>query len=538
MSRVLAIFLDGYEQTLGQRLMAAGEMPELARLAASSARFLLEYGSAQRTGLAGEHFATGLAPDVARRWSGIHFDPQSYAAWQEGTRARPFAADLNCRTVVFDVPYFDLRTAPGVTGIVNWGAHDPGIKESSQPSSLLAELHAKFGAYPAERWTYCMPWPSVDASTAMGHGLAQGLDTRADAACWLLGDRFPDWDLALVAAGEPHSACEGLWHGIDPTHPLYALPGSDAAGASIRVVYHAIDRFIGRLAARFADARIVVFTLGGMGKNQSDVPSMLLLPELMYRHVFGSPWFTQPPQWRAYDGTSPVMLADNERWDHGVADGFPVSPARRVARRVLPRPVKAMLRKALDHTAAAPAEDTSGPARLPLDWMPASGYRRFWRTMPAFGLPSYYDGRVRVNLVGRESCGKVEVRDYRRVLEQVEGVVRACTDPATGKSVVASVEVPVLDDPLAASPSHADMVIVWNGGPLSFVHPSLGRIGPVPYRRTGGHTGPYGMAYVRADDCAAGDRGIRSSFDVVPTLLDLMGQPKARTISGTSLLQS
>jgi len=50
MRGVLAIFLDGYENSLGQRLMRAGEMPEMTRLAASSARFLLEFGSAQRTG--------------------------------------------------------------------------------------------------------------------------------------------------------------------------------------------------------------------------------------------------------------------------------------------------------------------------------------------------------------------------------------------------------------------------------------------------------------------------------------------------------
>ena len=67
MGRVLAIFLDGYEHSLGQRLMSAGDMPEMSRLAASSARFLLESGAAQRTGLAGEHVATGLSPEKAQR---------------------------------------------------------------------------------------------------------------------------------------------------------------------------------------------------------------------------------------------------------------------------------------------------------------------------------------------------------------------------------------------------------------------------------------------------------------------------------------
>ena len=33
--------------------------------------------------------------------------------------------------------------------------------------------------------------------------------------------------------------------------------------------------------------------MGGMGPNYSDVPSMVLLPELLYRHAFGQPLLTR-----------------------------------------------------------------------------------------------------------------------------------------------------------------------------------------------------------------------------------------------------
>jgi hypothetical protein len=42
MRRVLAIFLDGYEQSRGQRLMCAGDMPEMSRLAVPSMLLLPE----------------------------------------------------------------------------------------------------------------------------------------------------------------------------------------------------------------------------------------------------------------------------------------------------------------------------------------------------------------------------------------------------------------------------------------------------------------------------------------------------------------
>ena len=66
--RVLAIGLDGYEQSLGQRLIDAGELPHLAALRDRSARFLLDHGSAKRTGLAWEQCSTGKSPQDANRW--------------------------------------------------------------------------------------------------------------------------------------------------------------------------------------------------------------------------------------------------------------------------------------------------------------------------------------------------------------------------------------------------------------------------------------------------------------------------------------
>ena len=95
---------------------------------------------------------------------------------------------------------------------------------------------------------------------------------------------------------------------------------------------------------------------------------------------------------------------------------------------------------------------------------------------------------------------------------------------------------PVIDDPLDVAASGADMKVNWKENALSVLeHPHLGRVGPVPFRRTGGHTGPYGMAYLKSDMLAPGDYGTRSSFDVVPTLFDLLNEQVPARISGYSL---
>ena len=180
--------LTSYEESLERQFSEAGLLPHLTRLRRQSGRFFLDHGPAQRTGLAGEHLSTGLSPADADRWSAVAFDPATYAVWQEGTRQAPFARLLTVPTVVFDATYFDLDRAPSVRGIVNWGAHDPGVPAGARPGSLLDELTQRIGAYPAQPWIYGITWASVQGSRSgwartLARGLAEAAGTRGGAGC-------------------------------------------------------------------------------------------------------------------------------------------------------------------------------------------------------------------------------------------------------------------------------------------------------------------------------------------------------------------
>jgi predicted AlkP superfamily phosphohydrolase/phosphomutase len=530
--RLIAIGLDGYEPSLGDALMAAGEMPALAALRDRSARFLLDHGSAQRTGLAWEHVASGRSPEAAGRWSAVVFDPATYGIWQEGTSLEPFTARLNVPAVVFDPPYFDLSRAPTTRGVVNWGAHDPGVEADSRPQELLAEIESRFGPYPAKDSLYAVVWASAERTRAMGDALVRATDLRAEAACWLLQTRLPDWRLGLVVAGELHSATEGLWHGVDPAHPLHALPSAEPAGDGLRAAYRAADRLVGRLVAEFPAAAVVTFAMGGMGPNRSDVASMALLPELLYRHAFGRSLLQAADS----NGRAP-MLGENENWSVAVNARIPVhrsrwNRARAAGVRLLPW----ALRRMRQPLALSTTQSRERPARQSINWMPAVRYRSHWPTMPAFALPSFYDGRIRINLEGRERDGRVPLSGYEAACDTLEDILRACRDSATGEPVVEDIERCGGSDPRMLGPSAADLVVVWRGAAAGLDHPVLGRVGPLPFRRPGGHTGRYGMAYVSAPGITAGDYGVRSSFDVVPTIVGLAGETPPPHLSGRSLL--
>ena len=84
-------------------------MPALAALHDRSANVLLDHGSAVRTGLAWEHFWSGLSPEAAGRRSAVEFDPATYAVWQEGARFAPFFGPLDVRSVVLDPREIDVE---------------------------------------------------------------------------------------------------------------------------------------------------------------------------------------------------------------------------------------------------------------------------------------------------------------------------------------------------------------------------------------------------------------------------------------------
>ena len=166
--------------------------------------------------------------------------------------------------------------------------------------------------------------------------------------------------------------------------------------------------------------------------------------------------------------------------------------------------------------------------------MPAARYSQFWPRMPAFALPSFYDGRIRINLEGRERHGIVPVDQYESTCEKITELLRGCRNLLTGEDVVEEIRWPK-KDPMEVGCSEADLYVIWKSSPLGFCTPGFGNIGPVPYRRTGGHTGPRGFLYLAGDGIASAAGGMVSSFDVVPTVFDLLGEAQPVGVSGRSV---
>ncbi len=171
--------------------------------------------------------------------------------------------------------------------------------------------------------------------------------------------------------------------------------------------------------------------------------------------------------------------------------------------------------------------------RPPRDWgelsyQPAMWYGDLWPRMRAFALPSFAEGYVRVNLAGREREGIVPPEPVRGRLRRDGGAPpRAARRPhrAAGRERGPA-------DPAAAPTTgrselpDADLVVCWNSGAWDVVNsPAVGRIGPVPFGRTGSHVNRGFIAVRGAGRRAwAADLADGRVTDVAATILDLAGR--------------
>ena len=280
---VVAIGLDAAPLPLIEAWIAQGRLPVLARLLADGARAPLTNLETYVAEQPWPAFLTGVAPERTGWWSPIAFDPESYQVRETGAydfREHPpfYARSPGLRTVVFDLPQTPLVAGlPGVQ-IRGWGAHSQMTASGSHPEGLLEEIVARHGAHPMYERDHAEPWDVAKIRWLRG-ALLQGLQRRVAIGCELL--RREPFDLFLTAFAETHVAGHSFWHLSQPDHPFWQeRPAEDP----LLAVIEAVDAGVGELlAAAPPDARRVVFSLHGMQANALDLPSMVFLPELLYR---------------------------------------------------------------------------------------------------------------------------------------------------------------------------------------------------------------------------------------------------------------
>lgn len=542
---VIAIGLDAADPVLLENWMSQGHLKNLRRLREQGAYTHLNTFDYYRAETPWTTFLTGTSPEKTGYWAPLKLREGTYKvdevnAYDFREYSPFYALGEKYRVAVFDMPQSALSQEANGLQVLAWGAHSALTPSHSLPSGLLDELSEKHGEHPAfnKDNANCL---NVPALKELQKKLEIGIARRA-AICQDLLQR-EDWDFFLTIFGETHTAGHYFWHLSQPDHPLYQYLANQAEGDLMLETFEAIDKAIGEILSKAPkDANVIVFAAHGMGSNVMDLPSMLFLPELAYRYSFPGKYAIA----RGELGTTPGAPISGGRakkcWLRAIWNQkYESNPLKMFLRANLPLKVFNRLEALFG---GRPNPDLISPFELeaqsdPMYFQPAAWYQNFWPQMKAFALPSYSEGYIRVNLQGREPNGIVKPSEYDAVCEELTQMLYGLKDARTDKSMVQQVirtrKSAYDNDPKLPD---ADLVVIWQDDYTTDVvdSPELGRIGPVPFNRTGSHRAR-GFFLAQGPDFGPGtELRVGHALDLAPTILDLMGAPIPEYFEGKPLL--
>jgi predicted AlkP superfamily phosphohydrolase/phosphomutase len=533
---VVAIGLDAADPLLIERWMEEGRLPALSALREQGIYSRLSNFDYCRAEAACTSLLTGCSAWKTGRWAPFKFHAADYTIEErqayEFDEYPPFyAVGPDFRVAMFDLPQTRLSDRVNGLQVLGWGAHSPRTGRASRPEGLVDELAARHGEHPTFERDHVTLWDDA-AMKWLKQGLEAGIARRA-AICRELLQREP-WDLFITYFGETHSAGHFFWHLSQPDHPLHGA--ARWPGDPLLEVFQAVDRGIGEIvAAAHPGTRFVLFSDHGMEANSTDLPSLVFLPELLYRwSVPGRLGLEALPVSGRIP--PPVTGRAGRSWTDEVW-------ARKHDRNPLTRAMRRRMGVEFFHFAVEKRLGINGVPLCPEDCrlgsQPPMWYHPAWPEMKAFALPSFSEGYVRLNVRGRDRDGIVDPDDYGEVCDEIEAVLRQMTNARTGKPMVARVmrsrTSPLDPDPRLPDP---DLLVLWAPEPADVVDTPFGRIGPLPFNRTGSHvergfllaSGP-GMTADAAPDEA-------HALDLAPTILSLVGAPIPAYMEGKPLFHT
>lgn len=498
---VLAIGMDAADPTLIESWMEEGHLPNLRRLHCQGTYAHIESLPTHKSELAWTTFLTGCRPEKTGFWSPIEYGMKTYTV-KERREAYDFAEfppfyalGDQFSVTIFDVPQSKLSDQVNGFQIFAWGAHAAFAPRQSRPPHLLQELIERHGESSILSNNFAHP---LDRSGLIDlHKNLQTNILRRSAICQDLLQR-QDWDLFLTVFSEIHTAGHYFWHLSRVDHPLYGMV-EIPVGDALLDTYKSVDHEIGEIVKGVSDETyVVIFSAHGMTDGVLGLPSNAFLPELLYRFSFsGKTGLT----FKKIDGTWEVHF--DQRLDF-------IHPS--------------LLQK----------------MHKTLYWLPARWYTPSWPKMKAFALPSFSDGYIRINLQGREARGVVPPSEYNALCDEITELLAGLQDARTGQPMVTQVlrtRRTAADDDVKLP--DADLIVLWQDryATDTVISPEFGRIGPVPYTRSGDHRAR-GFFLAKGPDIAAqSELSTGHTLDLAPTIRALMGAPLLDHFDGKPLLR-
>lgn len=518
-TKVLVFAMDACEPDIVRELAAAGELPNLARLLATSATATNHNPYALFPGTLWTSFYT--ARSAAR--TGFHCWEEVVTETYERrltspleVRGTPFWETLSNegkRVAVIDVPH--SRAANPVNGVVvcEYAVHDRHFGFHTQPPELAKELEARFGLHPilavdpysTKEWSpddYVLregQHRTQDENRALFNGLLDGIDIKNRMSTQLLEQG--GWDLFLTVFGDSHSVGHQMWHLHDPKHRWHDAELAAEFGSPLAAVYQRFDQALGdHLAMVDEDTAVFVLLSHGMGQRAEGNHLLHEILRLLDRAEDGQL------------GGSSLMHAAKRAWAR--------TPAS-IRKLVLPRVLPALRRRV-----------AANPLPAARNWCePEERARQRFYVAPN----NLVFGGIRINLVGREPNGRVHPgAEYDRICDQLTEDLLSLVNLDTGGPVVRGVSRTEDHYDREAGDTLPDLFIDWSHeAPVETVwSPRTGLVyGPDDHWRTGDHR-PDGLLLATGPGITPGALPAISMTDLGASVSARLGVPLPDDVDG------
>jgi len=268
MNRILVIGLDAAGLDLIEPWVAAGYLPNIARILRSGAYAPMRSTLPVMSPPAWTSMISGLNPGKHGIYDFVRLLPGSYrllSTRRDQTSFRTIfdeASDRGLNVIAMNIP---LTYPPAkVRGVMVAGLGAPSTGQFAYPPELRDELLG---------WGYRL---DVDVEFAPGResewiaDLQNVTRSQTDAMVRLM--RREPWDLAMIVYRAIDEIETFFWHHMDPTHPLHDPEAAKQFGSAILKVHRMMDEEIGKLvAAAGPETTIVLASDHGGGAAHKEV---------------------------------------------------------------------------------------------------------------------------------------------------------------------------------------------------------------------------------------------------------------------------
>lgn len=527
---LFSIGIDAPDEEKLQGFIDSGRLPFLNRIKRNGLYCTHTHTKKYRNERCWFSFLTGINSDKTEN-SGSVFNCSDYSYYNETSYGKGLYSYFYELPSEYQVGVFDLPTevSKNLNGfqVTGWGPEINQSSVSSSPPDLIDEIITLYGTDPkAEKIKVYDPitdsygissvLPSMydeENLLTFKDRLIRSITQRKKIILDLIQRQKHDLFVALFP--ETHVANHMLWH-LEYAH--LATPHFQKHDISLEILT-AIDKALAEIYEQLPEESLFsVFTIDSTTTNTMDVTSTMLLPELIYRWCY-------PGQTALAKGDIDTAPAEprtdySQHWKHEIWST---------------RSKNAELR--LDSPTSQQDKHDG------LSWNPANWFKPIWKEMKAFALPSVGDGYIRLNIKGREQQGIIDPEDYDKIIRELTGYLKSAINPRTNQKAVKQVIRTRLSAFDIADDAPPDLIVCW----VTDQHidtldsPDFGRIGPVPFFRSGGHH-PHGTEIQNSMFLFSNNMEARWSLDngkledIPATYLDLIGAERPEHFNGRSLL--